>query len=136
VKFTCDSSVLVPALLGAHPRHEAALHAIRQRVTSLPGHVYLETFSVLTRLPAGLRVHPREAADALSRLGWTLLPATAGTYPRIVIGLVDADLRGGATYDGLVAAVAKNHGLTLITADTRARRTYSAIGVEVEFLDS
>ena len=43
---------------------------------------------------------------------------------------------GGAAYDALVAATAKHHGLALVTADRRARRTYEAMGVQIQLLAS
>ena len=44
---------------------------------------------------------------------------------------VDASLRGGALYDALIAATAREHGATLLSADRRAREAYEAIGVDV-----
>jgi predicted nucleic acid-binding protein len=41
-------------------------------------------------------------------------------------------VRGGAAYDGLVAATALHHRLTLLTRDRRARVTYDAVGVHYE----
>jgi predicted nucleic acid-binding protein len=43
-------------------------------------------------------------------------------------------ITGGAVYDALVAAVAREHGLPLLTADDRARPTYEAMGITVEWL--
>jgi hypothetical protein len=39
---------------------------------------------------------------------------------------------GGALYDGIVAATAREHGLTLKSFDTRASATYRALGIQVE----
>ena len=52
---------MLAALSAWHERHEAAAEALGD-VTALPGHVMLEAFSVLTRLPAGLAVKPAAAA--------------------------------------------------------------------------
>jgi predicted nucleic acid-binding protein len=43
-------------------------------------------------------------------------------------------LAGGAVYDGLVAATAREHRLPLITCDRRAESTYRALGVNYELL--
>ncbi len=48
---------------------------------------------------------------------------------------VDAGLRGGALYDALIAATAREHGATLLSADRRAREAYEAIGVNVSYLE-
>ena len=63
---TCDTSVLVPALLSWHPAHEECRAAVVE-VAVLPSHVFLETYSVLTRLPAPHRVAARDAAAAVRR---------------------------------------------------------------------
>jgi len=43
-------------------------------------------------------------------------------------------LPGDATYDGLVALAAREHGAILVTRDARARSTYEALGVGTEVL--
>ncbi len=48
---------------------------------------------------------------------------------------VDAGLRGGALYDALIAATAREHGATLLSADQRAREAYEAIGADVSYLE-
>jgi predicted nucleic acid-binding protein len=45
-----------------------------------------------------------------------------------------AGVAGGAVYDALVGATAREHGLTLATRDHRALDTYRALDVEVELL--
>ncbi|BBZ52193.1 hypothetical protein MHEI_39100 [Mycobacterium heidelbergense] len=41
---------------------------------------------------------------------------------------------GGALYDGLVGAAAREHQLPLVTCDRRAESTYRALGVTYELL--
>jgi predicted nucleic acid-binding protein len=41
-------------------------------------------------------------------------------------------ISGGAVYDALVAAAARQHRLLLVSADARARSAYEALGVEIE----
>ena len=48
---------------------------------------------------------------------------------------VDAGLRGGALYDALIAATAREHDATLLSADRRAREAYEAIGVDVSYIE-
>jgi hypothetical protein len=40
-------------------------------------------------------------------------------------------MSGGAVYDALVGAAARQHRLTLISSDMRARPVYEALGVTV-----
>ena len=47
----------------------------------------------------------------------------------------EAGISGGAIFDALVAAAAREHGLVLATRDSRARSTYRALNVEVRFID-
>ncbi len=96
----------------------------------LSGHAAFETFSVLTRLPQGLRVSPGAAA----RLVRVDSPAgrhlSADAAARVLERCVEWGIAGGAVYDALVAACAQEHGLPLITCDQRVRETYVAVGVE------
>jgi len=43
-------------------------------------------------------------------------------------------IAGGAVYDALVGASAREHGLALATRDRRALATYRALDVRVELL--
>jgi len=55
---------------------------------------------------------------------------------RLLLGrLSTAGIRGGATYDALIAATAVAEGATLVTCDRRALATYQRIGVELEFVE-
>lgn len=51
---------------------------------------------------------------------------------RLLPELVSVGLSGGAFYDGLVGAAAREHNLALITCDLRAGATYRALGVRFE----
>jgi hypothetical protein len=41
---------------------------------------------------------------------------------------------GGAVYDALVGAAARQHQRQLISGDARARPVYKALGVEIEII--
>jgi predicted nucleic acid-binding protein len=43
-------------------------------------------------------------------------------------------IASGATYYGLVAATAVQHGCSLISCDRRAASTYDRLGVEVAYI--
>jgi predicted nucleic acid-binding protein len=47
---------------------------------------------------------------------------------------VEQGIRGGALYDALIAATARHHDHTLITADRRAAPVYTALGVEAVYI--
>lgn len=130
----CDSSVLVPALSGGHPFHAAA-SPVLDRVSALPAHVLLETYGTLTRLPGEDRVPASVAASMLETLGIGVVTLPGALFLPLLGSLAARGLIGGAVHDGLVAATAKHHDLTLVTRDRRARRTYEAVGVRVEMVE-
>lgn len=131
---TADTSVVVPSLASWHERHELAAPEVAE-VERLPAHVVLESVSVLTRLPGGL-AQPLSVAVEVMRLAFPgpLLMLPEGDYRDLFDALVDGGRGGGAVYDGLVAATARNHRATLLSLDRRAAPTYRAIGADVRML--
>ena len=129
-----DTSAAIALMVEDHDAHAATLDAIRGRQLGLAGHAWFETYSVLTRLPAGLR---RSPGDALRLLAGNF-PASRflGEAEAADLGRELAVLRisGGAVYDALVGAAARQHGLPLVSADARARSVYEALGVDLELI--
>ncbi len=131
-----DSSVLIPALASTFEGHERCVSALAGRSPRLISHVAFETTSVLSRMPEGLRMTPVSVRDALDLDfpdSWLALDAEG--QRSCLRRAVDAGLRGGALYDALIAATAREHGATLVSADRRAREAYEAIGVEVSYIE-
>lgn len=132
--YAVDTSVAVPLIVASHEAHETVRRWAVGRSLSLSGHALAETYAVLTRLPGDARVSPTDAvvlidenfADKLA-----LPPDAAGVSHR---DLAHRGVSGGATYDGLVALTAREHGVVLATRDARARPTYEAVGVRVEVI--
>lgn len=125
---TCDTSVLIAVLAPWHPDHEQSREAVHD-VTAIGAQVLLESYSVLTRLPNG-RLDAATASAALAALPWEIIDLSESARAGLVSRLGRSDVSGGAVYDGLVGVTAAEHGLTLITRDRRARRTYDALDVE------
>ena len=129
-----DTSAAIALMVEDHDAHVATLDAVRGRKLGLAGHAWFETYSVLTRLPAGLR---RSPADAL-RLLVGNFPASRflGEAETADLGaeLVGLGVSGGAVYDALVGAAARQHRLPLVSKDARARPMYEALGVEIELI--
>lgn len=88
-------------------------------------------------MPEPYRLAPTVVMDALDRIypsPWLALDgATQRTSLRRAIG---AGLRGGALYDALIAATAREYGAMLLSADRRASVAYEAMGATVEFIDA
>ena len=129
-----DTSTAVALIVEDHEAHVATLDAVRGRRLGLAGHAWFEAYSVLTRLPAGLR---RSPADALRLLAHNF-PASRflGEADAAELGgeLARLGISGGAVYDALVGAVARQHGLPLVSADVRARPVYEALKVDIDLV--
>jgi predicted nucleic acid-binding protein len=134
MRKAADSSIAVAALLADHPAHKAAADALASCKTTI-AHAAIETYSVLTRLPAPHRVDARTAATVLAkRLTTTYATLDASSYTTAPSTLAGARISGGATYDGLIALTALEHDLELITRDKRAERIYRTLNVPYQLL--
>jgi len=129
-----DTSVVVPALSSWHERHEPCRTVLDDR-PRIVGHALVESFSVLTRLPAPFRLPAPLASELLSsNFHQRALVMTADEIAGFVAGLPDWGVVGGAVYDALIAATAAQAGAVLLTMDARAARAYRAVGAEVQLL--
>jgi predicted nucleic acid-binding protein len=126
-----DTSAAIALVVEDHEAHAATLAAVRGRRLGLAGHAWFETYSVLTRLPGGLR---RSPVDVAALLGHNF-PATVflAEGAAAILGgeLPSLGISGGAVYDALVGAAAREQGLQLLSGDARARPVYEALGVRV-----
>jgi predicted nucleic acid-binding protein len=129
-----DTSLVVAAFATWHDAHAEAA-ALLGRRPRLPSHVLIETYSVLTRLPP-----PHRAAASIvtgfldASFPEPPLGLAANAYRSLVRLAAQAGLTGGAIYDALVAAAAKQARATLLTRDRRAITAYEAVGVRYELL--
>ena len=87
-------------------------------------------------MPDPNRMHPHEALLFLEDwFGDRWIGLTASAHRLLLGRLSIAGIRGGATYDALIAATAAAEGATLITGDRRALATYERIGADVELVE-
>jgi predicted nucleic acid-binding protein len=101
-----DTSVVVAAFASWHEGHRAALECLR-RDPRLPAHVAVETFSVITRLPAPHRAPGKLVAEFLrQRFRNPLLTLPPNAHLRLVEQAAAVGLAGGAIYDAMIAATA------------------------------
>jgi predicted nucleic acid-binding protein len=127
-----DTSIAVPLLVKNHRAHSLVVEWWQGRELALSGHAFVETYSVLTRLPGDIRLAPGDAARLLNeRFTEPLLlsPTASIGLPKTLAGL---GIAGGAVYDAMVALAALEHEYVLATRDARAKSTYDAVGVQVE----
>ena len=126
-----DTSVAIALLVRTHDAHAGVVAWWDGREVALCGHALAETYSVLTRLPGGLRLAPAEAARLLDERFKSPLLMSASSARRLHRSWGGLGIAGGAVYDALVALAAVEHGAVLATRDARARATYEAVGATV-----
>jgi predicted nucleic acid-binding protein len=128
--------VVVPALAPWHEDHARAFAFLdHEPGVVLIGHVALETYSVLTRMPPPKRARPDHVAQALRETFPDSLAALSVTaYLDLIDRAARGDVQGGGVYDALVAATAQEAGLKLISLDQRAAATYAVVGAAYELL--
>lgn len=113
-----DTSVVVAALCSWHDMHEAAVTTLgalldEPAAVVLPIAVLLESYAVLTRLPAPRRLAPavveRALSDTFARV--TRRPGldSAGAE-ELLRAMASRGLAGGTTYDARIAAAARSGG--------------------------
>lgn len=119
MKVLFDTSVLIAAIVEAHPMHSHAFPwlkraKLREFEMLVASHTLAELYAVLTTLP----VSPRIAPDIAKRLINKNIEATAKIislsshdYIRIIENLADSGLSGGVIYDALIVKAAQNPAL-------------------------
>lgn len=121
-----DTSVLVAGLLPWHEHHAAALPALQGGLSegmALPLPALIESYAVMTRLPAPWRLSAADAASLLTR-------SFQGRARIVSLDFMDAwpflhevvsqAVSGGATYDAHIVACARKAGATrLVTFNRR-----------------
>lgn len=133
--ITADTSVLVASFASWHEHHDLAFAAVG-RLDGVIAHCLLETYSVLTRLPAPHRM----SAGVVSKY----LEATFGRHAlfglppdeqrKLVKTCASQGVSGGSVYDAVIAATCARANAKLLTLDVRARQTYAALAVQHELI--
>lgn len=114
-----DTSVLVAALVGAHPEHQRCLPWLQRALAGelslvLSAHSLAELYAVLTKLPLKPRISPPTAARMISenlRSVSKVYALDAEAYWALVEGLGMAGESGGIVYDAIIARVAEELGV-------------------------
>jgi len=138
LKTAIDTSVVVAAVLGWHEHHVAARVALAATLRAdavVPTRVLVESYAVLTRLPAPHRLSPR---DAFAVLDGTLrdVAALAALPPpdhwHAIGDWASRGVAGGSSYDAEVAITAARAGATrLLTFNVRHFERVAPPGLEI-----
>ena len=122
MRILLDTSVLVAAMVEAHPAHEQGL-AWLKRVTDGPdkglvaAHSLAELYAVLTTLPVHPPILPLDAQQLIKhnvteRLEIVFL--SDQDYIEVIEHLAALSIVGGATYDALILRAAANAKVDLV----------------------
>ncbi|HEX9276223.1 MAG TPA: type II toxin-antitoxin system VapC family toxin [Casimicrobiaceae bacterium] len=129
-----DTSVVIAAFASWHESHEGARRALDSGMRMIE-HCALETYSVLTRLPAPHRSSGTVVQQFLmTRFPQPFLRLSTRAYKDFIQGLPDHGVTGGTAYDALVAATAAACGAELVSCDRRALPVYERYGVRTLLL--
>lgn len=141
MKRLLDTSVLVPAFVSRHPRHERAAEALRQALEGellVAAHSLLETWAVLTRLPSSPRISGAMAGRLIRENLKTSRTVTlnARDHDSILARAADLGLAGGAIYDAIVVQAAiKSAADQLLTLNgSDFRRVWPEAGERLQVL--
>lgn len=126
--------MLIAGFAGWHESHEAADAALSDDVDLIPAHALVETYSVLTRLPAPLRAPADVVSGYLAAVDAEIVVLSAAEMRALIATFGARGVTGGQTYDAVIAATARRHGATLLTLDRRARTTYEALDCPTRYL--
>ncbi len=129
-----DTSVAVAIVVADHDAHERSVDYVADAELGLAGHAFFETYSVITRLPAPLRRSPVEVAEILAHNFPNSRFLGASEARDLSNAAAASGIAGGSVYDALVGACAREHGLRLLSRDTRAADVYRALGVDFDLL--
>lgn len=110
MKILFDTSVLVAAIVEAHPVHESALPWL-QRVKNtedtgmVAAHSIAELYAILTTLPIHPKISPRVALQLIQQNVLSVCEIIALSdedYKAVIIHLSEANISGGVIYDALI----------------------------------
>jgi predicted nucleic acid-binding protein len=114
-----DSSCLVALVSPWHEHHPPTLRLVNELLGArtplvAPAPALVETYSVLTRMPAPYRSPPRVVHAALSATcaRWEIPALSGREYSDLLGELAEAGLGGGRVYDAVIAACARKAGAT------------------------
>jgi predicted nucleic acid-binding protein len=110
MKRLFDTSVLVAAMVEAHPAHVRSLHAFQRSLKDGQGwvgaHSVAELFAVLTRMPVSPRIGPdlahRLIQDNIESSSLNLVALETSDYFAGLERMTEFGLAGGVIYDALI----------------------------------
>ena len=116
MRILLDTSVLVAAMVKAHPAHECALHRLKQVTHGaddgfVAAHSVAELYAILTTLPVLPQISPGDALQLIRRNvlnTFEVVCLSDADYAQVIEHLSTSGITGGATYDALILRAAIN----------------------------
>lgn len=136
--IAADATVTVAAVIGWHERHKEAAAAVEsalaRKALVLPASVIVESYAILTRLPAQHRLAPADAFHLLRSsfsAARTAGPRTRDTWSMLRRWSVDS-IGGSETYDAMLVDAARQAGAKLLLTFRRAElERIAGTGIEI-----
>jgi predicted nucleic acid-binding protein len=136
--FLPDTSCIIAALVDWHEHHAAAAREISSRLEAgerliVAAPALIETYAVLTRLPAPHRLSPGDALGLLEAnlFGHSLVALDADSYRALVSNAPGQSIAGGRTYDAVIARCAVRAGAEAILTFTERHFRGLVEGIEI-----
>ena len=136
--FLPDTSCIIAALVDWHEHHEAAAREISSRLEAgerlvVAAPALIETYAVLTRLPAPHRLSPGDALALLEAnlFGHPFVALDAPSYRALVSNAPAQAIAGGRTYDAVIARCAVRAGAEVILTFNERHFRGLVEGVEI-----
>ncbi|MGD2089831.1 MAG: PIN domain-containing protein [Candidatus Aminicenantes bacterium] len=122
MKILLDTSVLVAAMVEAHPAHDRALPWMQKvkagtDVGIVAAHSIAELYAVLSILPVQPRISPAIANKLIQQDVFEIceiVTLTNQDYNKIIKHLSESNLVGGVTYDAVILYTALKVGIDRI----------------------
>ena len=141
MRILLDTSILVAAMVEAHPAHERALGWLK-RVTHgtdaglVAAHSLAEVYAILTTLPVQPQISPSDAHQLINRNILNVLEVVFLSdvdYAQVIEHLSALGIVGGATYDALIlhAAVKANVDRVVTLNEKDFRRVYPELADKI-----
>ena len=124
-----DSSIILAGLLSWHEAHDRAFRAmVRARAGDdaalvIPAPALVESYAVMTRLPAPHRLSPADAIELLSgsfERKSTIVSLNGSETWRFLHDAAEQGIVGGRSYDALILRCARKAGATILLTLDRA----------------
>ena len=141
MKVLLDTSVLVAAMVEAHPHHTRALPWLQRAKCGeikavVAAHTLAELYAILTRLPLTPLIPPGTAWKLIQEnilSSFEVISLTPEDYRAVLQHLSRAEIAGGATYDALIIHAGSKAGVDQIVTlnEQDFRRVYPELPAQI-----